>query len=123
MYAKATTTPSSVGLASNTYPQFLFICLGLCGVALVATAHFNKSEEKTQIKINLPSLLPVLLVLAIYVFVFDYVHFIASTIVFLAAEMLLFGERRWKVIVPVSVLSPVIIFFLFTKAFSIVLPA
>lgn len=123
LYAKATSTPSSVGLASNTYPQFLFICLGLCGVALAVTAHFNKDNKDADIKIKWGGILPVLGVLLVYVLIFDYVHFIASTVVFLALEMFLFGERRWKVIVPVSILAPVAIFFLFTQAFSIILPA
>ena len=123
LYARATTTASSVGLSSNTFPQFLFICLGICGVVLVATSVSKKESKKAVVDVNFKRLLPVVAVLLVYVLVFDYVHFIASTIVFLAVEMFLFGERNWKVIVPVSIIAPTVIFYLFTGAFSILLPA
>lgn len=123
LYAHATTTPSSVGLSSNTFPQFLFVCLGICGVVLVTTSFSTKKDKKANVDVNLKGMLPVLVVLLIYILVFDYIHFIASTIVFLTIEMFLFGERNWKIIVPVAIIAPVAIFYLFTGAFSIILPA
>ncbi len=122
IYAKATSTPSTVGLASNTYPQFLFICLAICGVVLVATS-LSKDTEKAEIKTNWKALLPVVGVLLVYVLIFDHVHFIASSVIFTALEMYLFGEKRWKIIALVSIIAPVTIYFLFTQAFSIMLPS
>ncbi len=122
IYAKATSTPSTVGLASNTYPQFLFICLAICGVILVVTS-LSKDEEKAVIKTNWGSLLPIVGVLLVYVLIFDHVHFIVSSIIFTAAEMYLFGEKRWKIIALVSIIAPVVMYLLFTQAFSIMLPS
>ena len=122
VYAKATSTPSTVGLASNTYPQFLFICLAICGVVLVATS-LSKDMENAEIKTNWRALLPVVGVLLVYVLIFDHVHFIASSIIFTGLEMYLFGEKRWKVIALVSIIAPVTIYFLFTQVFSIMLPS
>lgn len=123
IYAKATSTPSTVGLASNTYPQFLFICLAICGVVLVATSLSKKEDKKADIKTNWGALLPIVAVLLIYVIIFDHVHFVVSSIIFTALEMYLFGERRWKVIAPVAIIAPIVIYLLFTKAFSIMLPS
>lgn len=123
IYAGKTSTPSQAGLASNTFPQFLLVCLGICGVVLAATSYFKKSDAEAELHVEWKTFLPVLVVLGVYVFLFKKVHFIISSVIFLAIELWLFGNRNWKVIIPVAILAPVIIYFLFTKAFHIILPS
>ena len=58
----------------------------------------------------------------LYTFAFQQFGFLFPTMVFLLGEMYLFGEKRWKVLVSISILLPIIFYFLFTKVFGIYLP-
>jgi multisubunit Na+/H+ antiporter MnhC subunit len=49
--------------------------------------------------------------------------FLISSVLFLVSAMLMFGERRIKVIIPAAVISSAVIYFLFTEAFMLFCPA
>ncbi|WP_455653182.1 tripartite tricarboxylate transporter TctB family protein [Phascolarctobacterium sp.] len=63
-----------------------------------------------------------LAVLSIYVYIMDYIGFLIATVLFLVAAMYIFGERRKLILAGVSIAASVIVYFLFTEAFMIVLP-
>ncbi len=60
--------------------------------------------------------------MSIYVYIMDYIGFLIATVLFLVAAMYIFGERRKLILAGVSIAASVIVYFLFTEAFMIVLP-
>ena len=123
-YARATDTPSTIGLTPNTYPELIcgvLVVLGLLQAIFSILKLKKDSSGGGEVSVNWKTMLPVLVVLAIYAWCFTLTHFIITTIIFLFVEMLLFGVRKWKVIIPVSIVVPVALYFMFT-AFQIPLP-
>ena len=73
-------------------------------------------------KIDIKSLIIFSIVSAGYLLVFNFLGFIISTIILLVLLMLLLGERRWWFIALVSVISSLVIYVLFAKYLSVMLP-
>ena len=57
-----------------------------------------------------------------YILVFSFLGFIISTILLLLAVMMILGEKRWWFILSVSVISSVVVYLLFAKYLSVMLP-
>ncbi len=109
------------GLSAAFYPSVLFTILLLCGLSLVYQG--MKRKEKVALPVfQWGKLLPVVIALAVYVFLLEYIGFIASTMLFLLGAMYIFGERRRKILVAVPVVTSLVVYYLFSKAFMIVLP-
>ena len=108
-------------LSGAFYPNILFSVIILCGIGLV-----YQGKTRTE-KVPLPSfkwkqLFQMVIALLLYVFLMEYIGFVLSTILFMIVSMWLYGERRIKILLPVSVVVSVIVYLLFTQAFLIVLP-
>lgn len=58
----------------------------------------------------------------IYVYLFTELDYLFSTSVYLFALMFLLGIRKWKVLIPVSILYTVITFYLYGEILMIPLP-
>jgi putative tricarboxylic transport membrane protein len=109
------------GLSAAFFPSFLFTVLVICGLILIKQG--LKREKKIAFpNLHLAKLLPVVGILVVYVLLMEYLGFIISTIVFLLSSLYVFGERRKKMLAVVPVMTAVIVYFLFNKAFMIVLP-
>jgi putative tricarboxylic transport membrane protein len=112
---------SVAGLSAAFYPSFLFTALLVCGAALVWQG--VKREEKTPLPaFNWGKLLATAAALALYVLCMQYAGFVLSTIGFLVLAMYIFGERRKPVFLGVPVITSVAVYYLFSKAFMIILP-
>lgn len=104
------------------FPQVCFAAIFLGGLCLIW-----QSRRRTE-KVKLPSfridkLAEIIVALVAYVFAMNYVGFVISSALFLVASMYLFGERNWKLIIPVAVVTAFVVWALFSFAFMIVLPA
>jgi hypothetical protein len=110
------------GLSAAFFPSFLFTILVICGLILIKQG-LAREKKIAFPNLHLPKLLPIVGVMAFYVITMEHLGFIISTIVFLVCSLYLFGERRKKMLVAVPLITAVIVYFLFTKAFMIVLPA
>lgn len=109
------------GLSAAFYPAILFTVMLLCGISLIFQG------VKRQDKIAFPAfnwkrLTPMLAVLAVYVVLMEYVGFIISTVIFIFAAMYIFGERRKVLFAIVPVVTALVVYYLFSLAFMIVLP-
>lgn len=62
------------------------------------------------------------IVLMIYIFLLPYVGFLIATVTFLAAMMVVLGEKRWTVYVPLSLTITISAAELFAKVFFVILP-
>ena len=72
--------------------------------------------------IKLKSVVIVVGLSVIYYVLMRVITFIPATVLFLAALMWFMGERRWKVLVPVAVLAPLVIYALFALGLNVRLP-
>ena len=108
-------------LSAAFFPNILFGILIFCGICLLYQS--KKRIEKVKLPaFNYVILGAMLAVLSIYVYIMDYIGFLIATVLFLVAAMYIFGERRKLILAGVSIAASVIVYFLFTEAFMIVLP-
>ncbi|WP_293663268.1 tripartite tricarboxylate transporter TctB family protein [uncultured Phascolarctobacterium sp.] len=108
-------------LSAAFFPNILFGILIFCGICLLYQS--KKRIEKVKLPaFNYVRLGAMLAVLSIYVYIMDYIGFLIATVLFLVAAMYIFGERRKLILAGVSIAASVIVYFLFTEAFMIVLP-
>ncbi|MGE4527655.1 MAG: tripartite tricarboxylate transporter TctB family protein [Rhodospirillaceae bacterium] len=108
-------------LSGAFFPDVCFTVIALCGVILICRG--VRREEKIPLPtIRWSKLLPVVGVLVAYVFIMEYLGFIISTILFVFSAIYVFGERRKKVLMSVPIITAVGVYYLFSKAFMIVLP-
>lgn len=110
-----------VGLSAAFYPSLLFIVMLLCGIALIYQG--MKRQEKIAFPaFNWGRLLPLAAALSVYVILLEFIGFILSTIIFVISAMYIFGERRKKFLLTVPFITAIVVYYLFSKAFMIVLP-
>lgn len=108
-------------LSGAFYPEILFTIIILCGLGLIYQG--VKREKKEPLPtFKVLDLAKIIVALLVYVYVMEYIGFIISTFLFLMVSMFVYGERRVKIMIPVSIISAIGIYFLFTKAFMISLP-
>ena len=114
---------STTGLNPSFWPTIMFGLLLVCAIAIIIITALGPDEEvKDSDKFNLKKSVPTIIWVGLYIYAFQKFGFMYPTMVFLLGEMFLFGEKRLKFLLPISVLMPVILYYLFTKAFGIYLP-
>ena len=110
-----------IGLSAAFYPTVLFTTLLIVGLLLIYQGAKRK-EKKPLPSINWKNILTVTALLGLYVFLMAYVGFIISTTVFLLVAIYAFGERRKKVFLILPITTSIVVYYLFSTAFRIVLP-
>jgi len=100
----------------------LGLALMFAGKGEVDKAAREGAEEKAAAPIHLKKVFGAILIAIVYYFLMEYLTFLPSTALFLAALMWYMGERRWKVIVPVAILAPLVLFAIFKFGLSVRLP-
>lgn len=101
----------------------------LLGIGIIVE---NRGKDEKQAKAEseggrstLRKTLDVVLVIVLailYDIALPYAGFIPSTAVFLAAMVLFLGERKWYIFVPVTVLTPLILYAIFRVGLNVRLP-
>lgn len=109
------------GLSAAFFPNLLFVVMAICGIVLFYRGWVRKAKVSVP-RFCWSKLLPWFALLAGYSFSFEYIGFIFATLVFMVVGMILLGERRWKVLGLVPVISSVGIYYLFSKVFMIAMP-
>lgn len=129
-------------LGSDFMPKLIAVVLALLGAVLLlqtlrrrsrgggAEAEAPSPIERRRLTLgeifeNHADLLSIA-VLLFYVFSMKSLGFILSSMIFLVLQMLVLSTRKHRrlwLIVAVSLVSPALIYFIFTRAFSLVLPA
>lgn len=110
----------SLALSPALFPLIITGSLLIFSIILAIRALAIKEEERVTGDIK-PVLL-VILISFIYILILSRVHFIISSILYLLALLTILGERRWKVFLPISIITPVLIFFIFTNLLDVLLP-
>lgn len=109
-------------LSPYLFPLIISFFLLILSISIIMQGLKDESEKKENGKIDIRSLLIFGLVCILYLLVFNFLGFVLSTIILLVLLMMLLGERRWWFILLVSVISSLIIYLLFAKYLSVMLP-
>ena len=109
-------------LSPYLFPLIISFFLLILSISIIMQGLKDESEKKEKGKIDIRSLLIFGRVCILYLLVFNFLGFVLSTIILLVLLMMLLGERRWWFILLVSVISSLIIYLLFAKYLSVMLP-
>ena len=112
---------ATVGVAPDFYPKLLFIVIGGCGAATLIQG-IRREQKKNMPYFNWKPVLTTIGLLVGYAYLLQLTNFIISSILFMVAFMLVLGERKPLNLISVPVVTSLLIYFLFSKAFMIMLP-
>lgn len=109
------------------FPKLILTLLAFTSVLLLGSAAIRLKRETDSQPIKLDrqmvgKILLFVVVLFAYILLFFVTGFIVSTILFLLAAQWVFGIRKLVLLGSVSVLVPIVLYFVFTLAFKIPLP-
>lgn len=109
-------------LSPYLFPLIISFFLLILSISIIMQGLKDESEKKEKSKIDIKSLLIFGLICILYLLVFNFLGFVLSTIILLVLLMMFLGERRWWFILLVSVISSLVIYLLFAKYLSVMLP-
>lgn len=112
---------AKVGVAPDFYPKLLFIVIGICAV-ITLFGSIKRESKRTMPKFNWPAVITVIALLIGYAYLLQLTGFIISSIIFMVAFMFVLGERKPLNMILIPVITSLLIYFLFSKAFMIMLP-
>jgi len=119
------------GLSPNFFPELATILLGIFSLALILTGWYsiynkkkkedNKRKEKEVEIVSYENyrVLITITIIFIYFILFEHFGFLWTTPIILALLMFCFGMRNSKRILFFSIMTTVILFFLFEKGLKI----
>ncbi|MGH2372204.1 MAG: tripartite tricarboxylate transporter TctB family protein [bacterium] len=116
---------SGVGPGAGFFPFWLAVGVGICAAVLVVKSLRGNPAKSSEAFIPpgawKPLLVVILPIVAIIGFI-DYLGIYIGGALYLAGYMWLVGRHRWAMIVPVSILIPLALFFLFERWFLLPMP-
>lgn len=107
-------------LSPYLFPLFISIFLFILSLSMIC----KKVDEKV-VEVNScdwKSLIIFSLICIAYLLVFNFLGFVISSILLLSSVMFVLGEKRWWFIALVSILTSILIYFLFAKYLGVMLP-
>lgn len=110
---------------SKGYPMaILIISYVMTIILLVNSVRKMKLEDKqeTQVKDQVKIILPYCLMIAIYLFLMNKIGYILSTIAFMMASLIYLRLKNKVLMVALSVIMTVVIYFIFTNFLTVILP-
>jgi len=119
----------TVALSPKVFPQFVSACLFILALLLLiqGITGIKKESKEKKVKLTLNNIF-LLKIITMIILAFFYIRilplagYIIATPLFLAGSMLLFNEKRWFLIVTVSIVTSVLFYILFRIVFKIPLP-
>ena len=108
-------------LSPYLFPLFISIMLCMLSISLILSSFSGLKEAKRE-KGDRKTFFLFLLECAIYLIVLKYLGFLISTMLLLCAIVHLLGEKSWWKIILISVVTSLIIYFLFGVYLGVMLP-
>ena len=116
---------TGAGPGAGFFPFWLAVGVGICGAVLVI-----KSLRSNPAKSSEPFIPPgawkplavVVLPIVAIVGLIDYLGIYIGGALYLGGYMWLVGRHRWAMIIPVSILVPLVLFFVFERWFLLPMP-
>lgn len=118
-------------LSPSFWPKIVLIGLAIAGVIILFQGFFpsaNDADDEEFSEFTLPwpivllKLIISITVLFSYYFAIEYFGIVVSSIATLVALMLLGGEKRMTILLPVAIALPVLLYFFFTYVANVPLP-
>ena len=110
----------ALALSPALFPLIISISILILSIILI----FKSFRERELLKKrdNIKPLLLIIGVSFLYLFLLPRLHFIVSSILYLLSFLFILGERRWKLILPISLITPLLIYFIFGNLLDVLLP-
>ncbi|HER25375.1 MAG TPA: tripartite tricarboxylate transporter TctB family protein [Candidatus Atribacteria bacterium] len=119
----------TVALSPKVFPQFVSVGLFLLSLILllqgISGAKKESEQKKVKSDLNKTVLIKILIMIILaflYLRILPLAGYLIATPLFLAGSMLLFNEKRWFLIVTISIFATVLFYILFRIVFRIPLP-
>lgn len=110
---------------SRGYPMALLIISYVMTIYLLVSSvvKMNTQEkEKTQALDQMKIIVPYCLMIVIYLFLMNKIGYIASTIVFMIASLVYLKLKNKVVMIVLSVVMTIVLYFVFTNFLTVILP-
>ena len=104
------------------FPMLLSVFAVVVSTFLFAEAKKEAEQDTRRSDIHLNKVTVTAVMAAVYVALMPIAGFIVSTAVFLAVFMRYTGERKLKIIIPVSVVTPLALYTVFKMVLNVRLP-
>ena len=114
----------SWGMSPYLFPVLIAVFLIILSTALFLEGKKNMVSEDAKLKRSLPGkrVFAVIALSLIYYAAIPFIGFVISTILFLTAFFIFLGERRWPVILAVSMGVALSVYLVFGKILGVMLP-
>ena len=110
---------------SKGYPLVLLIISYIMTIyLLVSSVYKMKKEDKqpTQVVEQAKIIIPYCLMIAVYLFLMGKIGYIASTVVFMISSLLYLKLKNKILMIALSVVLTIILYFVFTNFLTVILP-
>ena len=110
---------------SKGYPLVLLIISYIMTIyLLVSSVYKMKKEDKqpTQVVEQAKIIIPYCLMIAVYLFLMGKIGYILSTVVFMIASLLYLKLKNKILMIALSVVLTIILYFVFTNFLTVILP-
>lgn len=110
---------------SRGYPLVLLIISYAMTIILLVSSMMkmkNENKQETQVVEQCKIIVPYCLMIALYLFLMTKIGYILSTVVFMLASLLYLRLKNKVVMVVLSLVMTVVLYFVFTNFLTVILP-
>ena len=110
---------------SRSYPLVLLIISYIMTIYLLVSSMYKMKKEEnqpTQVVEQAKIIIPYCLMIAVYLFLMGKIGYIASTVVFMISSLLYLKLKNKILMIALSVVLTVILYFVFTNFLTVILP-
>ena len=110
---------------SKGYPLVLLIISYIMTIYLLVSSMYKMKKEEnqpTQVVEQAKIIIPYCLMIAVYLFLMGKIGYIASTVVFMLSSLLYLKLKNKVLMIALSVILTVILYFVFTNFLTVILP-
>ena len=110
---------------SKGYPLVLLIISYIMTIYLLVSSVYKMKKEEnqpTQVVEQAKIIIPYCLMIAVYLFLMGKIGYIASTVVFMISSLLYLKLKNKILMIILSVVLTVILYFVFTNFLTVILP-
>ena len=115
----------SIPAVSRGYPMVLLIISAVMTVILLVKSLVKLKGEKkqpTEVAAQAKTIVPYCILIALYLFLMGKIGYIVSTVLFMIVSLLYLKLKNKIVLVVLSVVMTIILYFVFTNYLMVILP-
>ncbi len=115
----------AIPAVSKGYPLVLLIVSYIMTIYLLVTSMLKmktQDKQETQVAEQVKIIIPYCLMIVVYLLLMNKIGYIASTVVFMIASLLYLKLKNKVVMVVLSIVMTVVLYFVFTNFLTVILP-